>query len=131
MICCVPSGQVGQRIGIDPRRAQAAELDPHVAQDRLRDLAQQFHGHGGRAVRPLTCRNDPPPIAAMAFNTPGSKLLLTATEWNVPWTPHAPRDPVPDYSRGASMSTSLDIRRSRLAKATGSASPVVTMPSPI
>ena len=61
---------------------------------------------------PLTCRTDPPPIAAMAFITPGSKLLPTATAWNVPGLPSASR-------------------RSRLAKATGSASPVVTMPSPI
>ena len=62
-------------------------------------------------VSPSMTRNVPPPSAAIAFITTGSKLLPRAMAWPVP---------------GACLYRA----RKRGAKATGSASPVVTMPSP-
>ena len=67
--------QVGQGIGIDPRGPQAAELDVHIAQCRLRDLGSSSMATAAGRLEPFTCRKEPPPIAAMALSTPGSKLL--------------------------------------------------------
>ena len=60
---------------------------------------------------PVTRRTDPEPSAAIAFIAAGSKLLPRATAWNVPGFS------APSFAN-------------RLANATGSASPLVEIPSP-
>ena len=124
--------QVWQWIGINP-----AVRRPRNSTFKLRRAGCVISPSNSIATAvgpcdPLTCRNDPPPIAAIALSTPGSKLLLTATAWNVPHSPHSACGTSADAaSCGAGDIRCSTILRSRFVKATGSASPVVTMPSPI
>ena len=80
--------QVGQLLGIDPRGPQAAELDLQSRSAGSVDLAEQLAGprRRGRASR-SSGGPSRRPATAMAFSTPGSKLLPAATAWNVPGLP--------------------------------------------